>query len=288
MKKVLTTCCALALMAGMSQGATITTDWQSAISSEQHPTYAGEARYYHVSINASNPGIGSYASTISGSNTPAGTFTRSFDAPVLAWSFLGGSNNSVSGKVEEGGGLISWATSDDAFDGFCQGQLRFWDVTDPGASIATGGADPYNSPTPAPDGGGGGYRSFGGAVTTVDITGLATGSVYAFYGSFSAKPTVSVIMRDTDGGAPDLTIADAHLNGDTANRTEYYAAEIDFVTDGVYDQIEYTWLANGVDYTGNGRGAGAVVTGVAIPEPSTFALLGLGVITALIVRRRSK
>lgn len=267
-------------IAGAAYPASLTLDFQATLSSEQHPTYSGEARYYHVSVNPNNPGIGSYAATIPGTNTPDTPYTRAFTEDVVAYSFLGGTNNSVSGKVEELGTNIAWATQDTTFDGFGQGQLKFWDVTDPGADIATS-VDPFNA---VDDGGGGGYRSFGGATGTVDISGLATGSLYVFYGSFNARPSLSVTLKGA--GQSDIVIADAHAagNNDSANRSEYYVAELDFVTDGVYDTIEFEWLANGVDYSGNGRGAGALLTGTVIPEPGSLALLGLGGL--LIARRR--
>jgi VCBS repeat-containing protein/autotransporter-associated beta strand protein len=250
--------------------ASFATAWQSTIASEQHPDYPDEARYYHVSVNPNNPGIGSFAATIPGTNNRAGTFTRSFTDPVVAYSFLGGTNSSISGIVAQSGGRISWTTDDTVFDGFGQGQLKLWTTTDPGEDIATSGADPFNVNTN--NGGGGGYRSFGGAVTTVDISGLASGSVYAFYGAFNSTPTLTAVMRDSSGTAPDVVLPNAHLNGDFANRTEYYAAELAFETGGVYDQIVYTWLANGTDYEGNGRGAGAVLTGTAFRSVGNFAM----------------
>ena len=95
-------------------------------------------------------------------------------------------------------------------------------------------------------------------------------------------------MRDIDGGSPDIVITDAHLNGDSANRTEYYLAELDFVNVAGYDLIEYTWLSNGIDYLGNGRGLGTVLTGTAIPEPSSFTLLGISGLGLLLLRRLRK
>jgi hypothetical protein len=35
---------------------------------------------------------------------------------------------------------------------------------------------------------------------------------------FGNKPTASVVMKDTDGLAPGINVADARLNGDSANR----------------------------------------------------------------------
>jgi hypothetical protein len=78
-------------------------------------------------------------------------------------------------------------------------------------------------------------------------------------------------MRDLDNVAEDIVLGNVHLNGDAANRSEFYLAEIDFVTDGFYEVVEYEWLANGVDYTGNGRGVGTVLTGpdVVVGSPYT-------------------
>jgi hypothetical protein len=248
----------------VANAASLVADFQATIASEQHPTYAGEARYYHVSVNPANPGTGSYAATIVGTNNPAPVFVRPYDAPVRSYKFLGGTNNSISGIAASGGdaSLITYATEDMVFDGFGQDQAKIWDANDPGADLATGGADPYNVATN--DKKGGGYRSFGGAVCTVDISGMATGSLHIYYGSFSAKPSVRVSLRDSTGLHPDVTLPNVHLNNDNADRTEYYLAEVDFVTDGIYDIIEYEWLANGSNYDGNGRGLGTVLTG---PEP---------------------
>ncbi|NNM27938.1 MAG: hypothetical protein HKO57_00325, partial [Akkermansiaceae bacterium] len=200
-----------------TQAATLTTDFQATIASEQHPNYPDEARYYHVSVNPANPGTGWYGADLPNSGDDAPTEVRNYTAPVVAYKFLGGTNNSVSGVSASGGEdtRITYATEDTAFDGFGQGQLRLWNATDPGADLATGagtGATGF-------DGGGGGYRSFGGATGTLDISGLASGSVHIYYGAFGARPSVSLVMRDSSGLAPDITLADAHLNGDTANRT---------------------------------------------------------------------
>ena len=277
------------LTCGTVQAATLTTDFQATIASEQHPTYAGEARFYHVSVNPNNPGTGSYAATIVGTNNPAPTFVRPFTESVIGYRFAGGVNNDIT-SIAAGGGdtsRIVFATTDTTYDGFGQQQAKVWDVTDPGADLQTTVADPYAA---VPDDAStGGYRSLGGATGTFDITGLATGSVNFYYGSFSAKPLLSAVMKDLDGNAPDIIVANGHLNDDTANRTEYYLAEFDFVTDGVYDQIIVTWDSDqdGDLTTGNGRGVAAVLTGTVIPEPGSLALLGLGGLLVASRRRRA-
>ena len=250
--------------------ASLLTDFQATIASEQHPTFPNEARYFHVSVNPANAGTGSYAATVTGTpdNIPAPVFVRNYTGPVLSYKFAGGANNIVGtmGVGMSGGddSLITHTTVDPAYDGFAQQQAKVWDATDPGADLATGGPGTGGTDLPyiaAADKNAGLFRSLGGAIGTVNISGLASGSVHIYYGSFSATPTVRVTMRDLDNVAADIVLSNVHLNGDLANRSEYYLAEIDFVTDGFYDVIEYEWLANGVDYTGNGRGLGTVLTG---------------------------
>lgn len=274
---------AFGLIAVNAQAASFVVDFQATIASEQHPSYAGEARYYHVSVNPNNAGTGSYAATVVGSNNPAPTFVRNFTESVVGYKFVGGSNNDITSVAQSGGeaGRITLATTDTSFDGFGQEQAKIWTTTDPGSDIQTTIADPYSAVDDV--GNTGGFRSLGGASVTFDISGLATGSVNFYYGAFSSKPTLSAVM--TGAGQPDITILDAHLNGDTANRSEYYLAELDFVTDGLYDQIVVTWDSDGDGdlATGNGRGLAAVLTGTAgaIPEPSAPALIGLGALVLL-------
>lgn len=250
--------------AATTQAASLEVDFQATIASEQHPDYPGEAQYYHVSVNPANPGTGSYAATVVGTNDPAPAFVRNFDGLVVAYKFAGGTNNDITAVAQEGGslggGIITFATTDTSFDGFGQQQAKIWTSTDPGPDIEAVAPDPYNVTDDV--GSTGGWRGLGGATGTIDISALTAGSVHIYYGAFGAKPTLSVVMRDTDGAEPDITIAEAHLNGDTANRTEYYLAEIDFVNDAGYDEIEFTWDSDGDGdlATGGGRGLAVVVT----------------------------
>lgn len=244
--------------------ADLVTDFQATIASEEHPTYPGEARFFHVSTNPANPGTGSYAATIVGTNTPAPAFVRNFDGPVLAYKFAGGVNNDINAVAQQGGslggGIITFTTTDTTFDGFGQQQAKLWTSTDPGSDLKVTGptsTDIYNA---VPNTGStGGWRSLSDATGKIDVTSIPAGSLHIYYGAFNAKPSVSIVMRDTAlvDPAPNITIANAHLNNDTANRTEYYLAEIDFVTDGVYDEIEFVWNAGP---GGNGRGIAVVVT----------------------------
>lgn len=276
--KTLAVVVGVSLTAGSANAATLIAGFQSTIGSEQATGATSEGGPFNVSVNANNAGYAGIFYDLPGTGTNGPAFERDFSDPVLDYSFVGGGTaNVLTVSRTGGGGLISYTTTDTVFDGFGQSQLQLWTTSDPGADLT--------SPLTARDSSGSGYRSFGQAVGTVDITGLASGTVNVFYGAFGTTPTLTAVMSDSNGILSDITMSDAHLNGDNANRGEYYAAELDFDNDLGYDTIEFTWLANGIDDTANGRGLGAVLTGVAIPEPSSTALLGLGGL-ALILRRR--
>ena len=290
------TCMVLA-MATVASAANLSVGYQNTVASEQYDTQSstygdvGPARYYHISVNPNNAGYGSYIA-LDPSGNPIAPYTRAFSDPVVGWSFIGGGTNGDLTVSEESGGLISWTTTDatdpvsNTFDSFGQNQKRFWNATDPGAdfNLPTNAAEvatrTYDTQLP-------GYRSFGQATATIDVSGLASGTANIFYGAFSATPVVDAVLRDTDGNAPDIVLADLHLNGDAAQRTEFYVAEVDFVTDGVYDTIVYNYLQPGTepDGSGNGRSGGIVLTGTEVPEPASLSmgLLGFGL---LIARRR--
>ena len=282
-----------AMIAGTTYAGTISVGFQEVVASEEYDAVSSDygastpGRYYHVSVNPNNAG---YASYIALQATPTATlgaaipaYSRHFSDPVVAWSFFGGNKSTATapasiGISEEGGGLISWTTSDDVFDAFGQNQIKFWNATDPGTNIGLP-ADEAGVAATTNDKNVNGYRSFGQATGTIDVSGLASGTANIFYGAFSAVPEVSVILRDTDGSAPDIEISDIHLNGAYANRTEFYVAEVDFSTAGGYDTIIYNYAQG----SGNGRAGGIVLTGV-VPEPSSLALLALGGL--MIAKRR--
>ncbi len=245
----------------MATAGSITNDFQGTIASQGNTATSSEARFFNVSVNPANAGTGWYGADLPGTGDDAPVGWRKYTGPVVAYKFLGnGGDGNVISTAGAGGDddRITYTTEDTSFDAFGQQQLRLWEDNDPGADLATGagaGASGFTTTN-----GNYGYRDWSGAVGTVDISGMASGSLHIYYGNYNGAPSVKVTMRDTDNVAADIVINDAHSiadggNGDSANSAEYYLAEIDFVTDGVYDVIEYEWVAN------NGRGLGTVLTG---------------------------
>lgn len=244
-----------------SQAASFSVGFQATIGSEQNELSVrengnnSEGGPYFVSVNPENPGYASIAADLPGTGDPADPFQRPFTAPVQAWSWVGGGpNNVLTQDVRTGGsGLITYETDSTTFDGFAQDQLTLWVTSDPGPDLL--------NPENPRDFVGPGYRGgFVDVTATIDISDFGSGTVYVFYGDFRGTPNLTAVMRDTDGGAPDIVIEEAHLNNDRANRAEYYVAELDYVTDGIYDEIEYVWTGNGDNGT-NGRFGGTVLTG---------------------------
>jgi hypothetical protein len=256
-------------------GASFTVGFQATIGSEQNELSVrengnnSEGGPYFVSVNPNHAGYAAIAADLPNSGDPAPAFQRNFNFPVQAWSWVGGGPNGVLTQDQrtDGSGLITYETTSTTFDGFAQDQLTLWVASDPGPDLL--------NPENPRDFTGPGYRGgFVDATATIDVSGLGQGTVYVFYGDFRGTPSLSAILRDTDGVAPDLVIEEAHLNGDRANRAEYYCAELDFVTDGVYDEIEYVWTGNGDNGT-NGRFGGTVLTGGAAIGGGDLTITGI-------------
>lgn len=268
---------AFAAFAASAPAASFLVGFQQTIGSEQATGATSEGGPYHVSVNPNNPGYAAKFWRMPNTNTDGIPYQRPFTDPVQAWSWVGGPTNNVltQNNQTDGSGRITYTTNSTTFDGFGQNQLQLWTTSDPGPDLI--------NPATLRDSAGPGYRGgFVDATATINISGLTSGTVYVFYGDFRGRPSVSAVMRDSSGIAPDITIAEAHLNNDIANRGEYYVAELDFVTDGIYDEIAYTWLAGGDSGT-NGRFGGTVLT--AVPEPSTGLL---GAIGCLFLLRRCR
>jgi hypothetical protein len=265
---------ALAGLASQAHAATIAAGGAHILASQNHPSnLGGEGVPYYISVNSTNAGFGGQFNNITGTNGAGTPFTVAFTQPVQSYRFV--YEDTAEEFTTRAGSVgsdtaITMTSTDTSFDSFGQGGARLWTTNDPGSVPNLLTASNQNNT------GGIGMRDLGNVSGSVDISGLASGTVWFFYGGYNSSPSITGTMVDTDGIVGDLSVGNAHV-GDAANRQEMYAASFDFVNDAGYDSIDYA-------YTVGTRWAGIVVTGV-VPEPSSTALLGLGGL-ALILRRR--
>jgi len=200
---------------------------------------------------------GSYSTLGGGGNV------TSFNNPIIDYAFYKG----TTAFTTSGATLIS----DLSAAGGSDSKLNLWET-----SVLT---DPADSA--------GNVRSKDGATFTVDISGLTSGSIYIFNGSWQARTDwfdVSMTGADQtavttwdDGGSANAVFGFAGA----ASGQVMHAKQIDFTDAADYDTITFTIQESGSQ---DGYFAGVVVTSL-IPEPSSTALLGLGGL-ALILRRR--
>ena len=262
--------CVSALMLAPSiNAASIITVANSDFVSSSNNTTAGAG--FNVSVEGTYSGYkGEYDD---GGGAPGAESSGSFGT-VTAYRFWGVEAGSASiGTVAQGGTIIGDVnTTDVSFQN--ASFLSLWVTTASNGNNFDTTADIFSGAT-SPVAGTSVNNLDQGATGSVDISGLASGTVYFIYGAYRSKPSFSISMGATDLG-------DVHAAGvnDSANNNEWYIAEVDFVNEG--DQTSIDWeLAAG----SNGRWSGIVVANTTpIPEPGSLALLGLGGL--LIARRR--
>ena len=220
-------------------------------------------------------GSAGYAGTDATGAATSGTFG---DGTVTAYRFFteDAGNTDTIVTYAQSGTIISDITTNDP-DGFgSANNSDVWITTDPAGF--TSDSDFGVSANP-------GSRSLVGgglldAIGTIDISGLASGNVYFLYGGYRTRFHIDVTM--SGGGNPDITYTD--LNPDTSNNWEHYVLDFEFVNDSGYDTISFDFDTTDTNFQQNMRFTGIVVDGVAIPEPSSALLGGLGML--MLLRRR--
>ncbi len=202
-----------------------------------------------------------------GITATSGTFG---DGTVLAYNFITEDPNDTLAINAQNGGLISTlTTADTSFNDSPNAVI--WTTTDPSGFTST--ADITLGTT---------VERADNVSGSIDISGLASGQIYIIYGDYRGTPSIDLTMIDALGIAPNITLDNAG-NNDFANDEQHYVVEISFTNDLGYDSIDFTYNGSG---GARSQFTGVVVDGVvAIPEPSSTALIGLGGL-ALILRRR--
>lgn len=236
---------------------------------------------YVISVNSTNAGFANDFSASSNAAFVDTTVTQAFNGAVYAYRFAnvtGGSGSRTLNSVVDSGGIVNLITSTDTadnngFDSFGQ-QVSGYTTTDPGAFLTDAGAlttaegsKDFNA----------GIRDLDDFTGTIDITGLASGSIYLFSGNYNAGGfSITATMSGT--ALTDVLSGELHGGGQVGGQN-IFATRIDFVNDEGYDTITYT--------SSGSRYVGTVVTNVtAVPEPSSMAVFGLGGLLCLLRRRR--
>lgn len=257
-----------------AKAATITIGDAYILASQQSSeNTSGEGVPYNVSVNPDNGGFAGFQYRLADDATEGTDFEVDFTDEVQGYRFVYDDGTGITTRAGSTGSdtAITMTTTDVSFDSFGQSGTKLWTTNDPGSNL-------LSPATAANFTSGIGIRDISNVSGSVNIAGLASGTIWFFYGGYNSTPSLTGTMRDTDGPGSDIAVGNAHI-GDNANQQEMFAASFDFVNDAGYDTIDYS-------YTVGTRWAGIVVTGTAIPEPSALALLGLSGFALLRRRRR--
>lgn len=196
------------------------------------------------------------------------------DGTVEDYAFYN-SSGSFSAYAEGAANLIGTATVDESLD--ATGDARASSLSDVElfTTSAIGGTATFTSATSS---------RVGNATATIDLTGYSSGTLYVFFGTFSNAATVTSTLSGV--GQVDIVADTGGLTEGSSNA--FYVTEFAFETDGVYDSLTFTY--NNTDADGSrARFAGVALDAVvAVPEPSSFALIAGFICIALkgIQRRR--
>lgn len=225
--------------------------------SEGHSVSPTDRFSYHISLNAANPGFAAFMNCQIGSPNPADgkPFQVAITDTIQGYRFVNATARNVLNTVISNGVSITMTTTDSAFDSFNVNNSKIWTSTDPKSDLL--------KPEGKPDVNNVGIRDLSHVIGSIDISGLASGTVYFFYGSYNDTPSIIACMVDSDEKQPNISLENFH-NGDRADRNERYMSSITFVNDGSYDSIEYDF-AGGSLPNGTGRWDGIVVAGKPLP-----------------------
>lgn len=239
---------AITLLVGAADSAVLAVGQSLIIGSQNNSSKPVGGLAYHVSLNGAKAGFAAinYQTT---DKVDGPDFTVAFAEAIEGFHFVTTDPANTVGTVISKGVPISITTTDNAFDSFGTSPAKIWLSSIPGADLEKPATNPDFSA---------GIRDIKNVSGSINISGLASGTVYFFYGAHRCKPSITASMIDADGPEPGIMVLDFH-NGDFANNGEYYMSSLTFVNDAGYDTIEYDFSAT------SGRWDGVVVTGKVIP-----------------------
>ncbi|MBT3200698.1 MAG: PEP-CTERM sorting domain-containing protein [Phycisphaerales bacterium] len=203
------------------------------------------------------------------------------DGTVLDYRFFNGTGDVAPPTrplityVDGGAGLISavTATNTSTTNGGNLSWSDVWTTNDPGTNFSGGAAANFTSDT---------WARAQGIDGTIDISGLVSGTVYFFHGTFDDASTVTLTM--TGSGQADLP---ASYGENPGGRNKGYITSFNFTDAGDdYDTITWNYTNDDTDAS-RARFMGVIIDGTPVPEPATMSLLALGGIALLKRRRRA-
>lgn len=238
--------------AGNASSGSLSAGQSVIMGSEGHSSAPKDRFSYNISLNASGPGFAAFANDKIGSpNPPDGKpFQVAITEPIQGYRFVNATPKNVINTVLSSGVPITMATTDTEFDSFNSNVAKIWTSTDPKSDLLKpeGIANVRTA----------GIRDIGHVTGSIDISGLASGTIYFFYGSFNDAPSIIACMVDSEGALPNISVMNFH-NGDRADRNERYMSSVTFVNDAGYDSIVYDFASGFIG--GAGRWDGIIVSG---------------------------
>lgn len=216
----------------------------------------GELVPVNVSVNTNNQGwYGEYPD-----DEPS--TSGSFAGEMQAYRFFQGSAGSIVDLTSTGDiiGAPVWAlaTLQD------RGGIDIWTTTDPGLDLSSPStAADYNDSKTL-------VAGIDSGTGSIDISGLVSGTVYFVYGGYRSVPDIDTTMKDTNGPLPDIDALDISpaVGG---NNGEVFLASVDFVSQGGYDTVD--WTFTNTSTAGRARFCGIVVTGEPQPPRGTVFII---------------
>lgn len=206
-----------------------------------------------------------------GFSTDDGATFTPFSAPVLDYAFFDSDGSLGASGASAGASTSRFSALTNSVSGSPVRTADVWATSDPSADPPdfTGLGDRFVDTTNASP------TSF-----TIDISGLTSGSIYVFSGSWQARSD-SINLAFSGPSLPTLDFNELGLSPALLS-TFIYAKQVDFTNPDGYETITVTFNESDTNTAQSGYLVGAVLA--VVPEPSSLALLGIGGL--LIARRR--